>query len=53
MGLNIMKIIVQPIFHCNAKPFALGTGIGLATLLRYLTQKIPICWYLLRRVTQI
>ena len=26
---NAMQIILQPIFYCDAKPFALGTDVGL------------------------
>ena len=30
VGMALMKGIVhKPIFHCDAKPFALGTGVGL------------------------
>ena len=48
--------ILKPIFHCDAKPFTLGTFASpnaKDSTLRYLTQKIPTCWYLLRWVTQI
>ena len=36
---NALK--VKPIFHCDAKPFALGTFASPDA-------NIPTCWYLLR-----
>ena len=36
----------KPIFHCNAKPFALGPGIGLDPQSHNFALGIPICWYL-------
>ena len=37
---------LKPIFHCDAKPFGLGTFASP-------NANIPTCWYLLRWVTQI
>ena len=38
-----MLVYLKPIFDCDAKPFALGTGVDLATLSRHLKQKTPTC----------
>ena len=46
MDFEIQLESLKPIFHCDAKPFPLGTGVGLATFLCYLMQKMPTCWYL-------
>ena len=40
---------LKPIFHCNAKPFALGPGIGLDTQCHNPALPIPTCWYLKTR----
>ena len=37
---------IKPIFHCNAKPFALGPHIGLDPQLHNFALGIPTCWYL-------
>ena len=37
---------LKPIFHCDAKPFALGPGIGLDTQRLNFALPIPTCWYL-------
>ena len=37
---------VKPIFHCGAKPFALGPGIGLDPQHHNFALPIPTCWYL-------
>ena len=37
---------LEPIFHCDAKPFALGTGVGLDTQCHNFVLPIPTCWYL-------
>ena len=29
MVVFISDTVLKPIFHCDAKPFALGTGVGL------------------------
>ena len=42
-------IILKPIFHCDATPFALGTGIGLDTQRHNFALPIPTCWYLKTR----
>ena len=40
---------LKPMFHCDAKPFALGTGIGLDTQCHNFALPIPTCWYLKTR----
>ena len=42
----VLQMIFKPIFHCNAKPFALGPCIGLDPQCHNLTLGIPTCWYL-------
>ena len=37
---------LKPIFHCDAKPFALGTGVGLDPQCHNFALPIPTCWYL-------
>ena len=37
---------VKPIFHCDAKLFALGTGVGLDPQRHIFALPIPTCWYL-------
>ena len=37
---------LKPIFHCDAKPFALGTGVGLDPQRHNFALPIPTCWYL-------
>ena len=39
---------VKPIFRCDAKPFALGTGIGLDPQRHTFALPIPTCLYLKR-----
>ena len=36
----------KPIFHCNAKPFALGPRVGLDPQRHNFALGIPTCWYL-------
>ena len=45
---NPIGVMVKPIFHCDAKPFALGTGVGLDTQHHNFALPIPTCWYLKR-----
>ena len=40
------KVHNKPIFHCNAKPFVLGTGVGLEPQHHNFALPIPTCWYL-------
>ena len=40
------NIALKPIFHCDAKPFALSPGIGLDPQLHNFALGIPTCWYL-------
>ena len=35
----------KPIFHCDAKPFALDPGIDLDPQRHNLALEIPTCWY--------
>ena len=37
---------LKPIFHCDAKPFALGPGNGLDPQRHSFMLGIPTCWYL-------
>ena len=37
---------IKPIFHCDAKPFALGIGVGLDPQRHNFALLIPTCWYL-------
>ena len=37
---------VKPILHCDAKLFALGTGVGLDPKRHIFVLPIPTCWYL-------
>ena len=37
---------LKPIFHCDAKPFALGPRVGLDTQRHNFALGIPTCWYL-------
>ena len=37
---------VEPIFHCNAKPFMLGPNVGLDPQCHNFSFGIPTCWYL-------
>ena len=46
LGIYIKFHGLKPIFHCDAKPFALGTFASP-------NANIPTCWYLLRWVAQI
>ena len=53
---HTVYIEVKPIFHCDAKPFALGTFAShnaKDSTFASPNAKIPTCWYLLRYVTQI
>ena len=38
--------ILKPIFHCAAKPSALGPGVGLDPQRHNFLLGIPTCWYL-------
>ena len=38
--------LMKPIFHCDAKSFALGPGIGLDPQCHNFRLPIPTCWYL-------
>ena len=40
------RIYLKPIFHCDAKPFALGPGIDLEPQRHNFALPIPTCWYL-------
>ena len=40
-------MIIKPIFHQNAKYLASGAELPDARFLRYPTQNIPTCWYIL------
>ena len=37
---------LKPIFHCNAKPFALGPRVDLDSERHNFILGIPTCWYL-------
>ena len=37
---------LKPIFHCDAKPFALGPCVGLDPQRHNFALGIPTCWYL-------
>ena len=43
---GLWGIIIKPIFHCNAKPFVLGPGVGLDPKHHNFALPIPTCWYL-------
>ena len=36
----------KPIFHCDAKPFTSGPGVGSDPQHHNFALEIPICWYL-------
>ena len=40
------RLIVKPIFHCDAKPFTLGPRVGLDPQHHIFVLGIPTCWYL-------
>ena len=40
------SITIKPIFHCNAKPFALGPRVALDPQCHNSALGIPTCWYL-------
>ena len=40
---------LKPIFHCDAKPFALDPGVGLDPQRHNFALEIPTCWYLKTR----
>ena len=40
---------LKPIFHCDAKPLALGPGVGLDPQRHNFVLGIPTCWYLKTR----
>ena len=42
--LNLNSIMLT--YHCDAKPFALGLGVGLDPQRHNFALPIPICWYL-------
>ena len=42
-------LFLQPIFHCDAKPLALGPGVGLDPPKPQFFVGIPTCWYLKAR----
>ena len=42
----VNSLILKPIFHCDAKPFALGPGVGLDPQRHTFALGIPTCWYL-------
>ena len=44
-GKNAFSRIIL-IFNCDAKPFALGPGVGLDTQCHNFLLPIPTCWYL-------
>ena len=39
-------INLTAIFHCDAKPFALGPGVGLDPQCHNFALGVPTCWYL-------
>ena len=41
-----VKVSLKPIFHCDAKPLALGLGVGLEPQHNDFALPIPTCWYL-------
>ena len=43
---NGYYLTVKPIFLFKAKPFALGTGVGLDPQRHNIALPIPTCWYL-------
>ena len=49
MTLSGLFIPLKPIFHCDAKPFTLGTGVGLDPQHHNFALPIPTCWYLKTR----
>ena len=44
--VNTFQERVKPIFHCDAKSFVLGPGVGLDPQCHNFTLPIPTCWYL-------
>ena len=44
--IDTLFSILKPIFHCYAKPFALGPGVGLDPQRHNFALVIPTCWYL-------
>ena len=40
---------IKPTFHCDAKTFALGPGVGLDPQRQNFASGIPTCWYLKMR----
>ena len=46
VGPLFSQINHKPIFHCVAKPFALGPCIGLDPQCHNFALGIPTCWYL-------
>ena len=43
---NGTHVHLKPIFHCDAKPFALGPDVGLDPQRQNFASEIPTCWYL-------
>ena len=43
------EVLVKPIFHCDAKTFALDPGVGLDPQRQNFVLGIPTCWYLKTR----
>ena len=43
----IQLLMLKPIFHCDAKPLALGSYRWLRPPTLHFTQNIPTCWYIL------
>ena len=43
---TILLPLLKPIFHCDAKPFALGPAVGLDPQRYNFVLGIPTCWYL-------
>ena len=45
-GIWALDSFLKPIFHCDAKPFAVGPRIGLDPQRHNFMLGIPTCWYL-------
>ena len=42
---DYLLIFLRPIFHCNAKPLALGRRVGLDPQRDLFALETPTCWY--------
>ena len=45
-NVHSVTIRLKPIFHCDAKPLALGPDVGLDPQHHIFALPIPTCWYL-------